>query len=169
MARTGRPRKPRSLKVVPGNFPQKGKDEKKNDTGKRVLTLETPEKPKHLNEAEGAIWDRLVTALAKIGTLQKVDEGTLSAYCKVYARYQEADQEIRNEGMFYWTDGRQGRHRKVNPAVGVMERCEQRLKQLATEFGMTPSSRKAMGYDPTQLFLPFDHKPENDDPTKGLL
>lgn len=179
MARTGRPRKKADLKVVKGNF-AKGisqtaavrADEKR---GALVLSADAPPRPDHLDKMEAQIWDKLVTHLEKIGTLQRCDEGQLAAYCGTYARYirnkktLEAFRE-KNEGSdFFTTDGRHGEMIRVHPAIGVIERCEKALKSMATEFGMTPSSRKAMGYDPKQLFLPFSDDRQKDDPTEGII
>lgn len=166
MARTGRPRKNPALRVVKGNFGPKEIARK----GKReALPSDAPLCPDHLDALEASIWDRLIEHLGRIGTLQRCDEGQLAAYCKVYARYQRADARRADDGDFYETEGRQGRVIRTHPAIGVMERCERILRSLSSEFGMSPASRKAMGYDPKQLALPFDERPGHDDPTRAYL
>lgn len=169
MARKGRPRKKPELKVVKGSFPGiKAAPDK--DKGALSLPPDAPEKPKDLTGVSALVWDDIVPKLAVLGVLQKVDRGQILAYCKASARIAEAEAEIEENGMFYWTDGRQGQHRKLNPAVGVIERAEKTIAQLAERFGMTPTSRKQMGYDPAQYSLPLEEKASNPyDPTSGLF
>jgi P27 family predicted phage terminase small subunit len=175
MARTGRPRKSPELKVVKGNFQGKklAPPESEKSKGKKTLSPDAPERPIHLDDIEGKIWDQLIPHLSLIGTLQKCDLGSLESYCTSYASLirnkQSLTQHRKKYGSDYFeTDGKHGRMIRVHPAVGVIDRAQRLIKMLAVEFGMTPSSRKAMGYDPAQLFLPFNEK-SDDDPTKGLL
>jgi len=170
MAKRGRPRKQPELKVVKGNFAA-AKAAPDKDKGALSLPPDAPEKPAELKGHAAVVWDDIVPKLAVLGVLQKVDRGQILAYCKASARIAEAEAEIDENGMFYWTAGRQGQHRKLNPAVGVIERAEKTIAQLAEKFGMTPTSRKQMGYDPAQLSLPLEEsKTANPhDPTSGLF
>lgn len=172
MAKLGRPRKPQALKVVAPNFRGKTQPEKK--PGKAILSQDAPDKPAHLDELEGKIWDQLIPHLIRIGTLQRCDVGSLETYCTQYAslvRNKAALKKHREKhgDDFYSTDGRHGEVVRVHPAVGIIERAGKQIKSLATEFGMTPASRKNMGYDPGQLFLPFSDEESPHDPTAGLV
>jgi P27 family predicted phage terminase small subunit len=175
MAKTGRPRKPAALKVVKGNFKPAQKPSADEKPGKLILALDAPLKPAHLDEDETAIWDQLIPHLSKIGTLQKCDAGSLETYCTQYAsliRNKKALAEHRKAhgSDFYSTDGRHGEVVRTHPAVGIIERAGKQVKSLATEFGMTPASRKGMGYDPNQLFLPLENDDKTPtDPTAGLI
>lgn len=176
MAKRGRPRKRPELKVVKGIFDPKknigGKEEKK---GKPVLIPEKPNRPPHLDKLEAGIWDELVVHLNKIGSLQKCDEGTLVAYCSVYARLIRSRQELekhrkKEKSDFYKTESTHGMFLRAHPAISIIEKCEKTIRSLAVEFGMTPAGRKGLGYDPSQPLLPFD-EPKNTnpkDPTSGL-
>lgn len=162
MSKTGRPPKNPALRA--------SKASSTEQAGKKILLPDAPEKPRGLKGIASEVWDQLIPHLSRIGTLQRCDSLQLELYCKAYARYREAELEIENSGMFYTTEGRQGSHRKLNPAVGVQERASKEMKSLAEQFGMTTASRKNMGYDPSQLFLPFEQKSESvKDPTAALL
>lgn len=170
MARTGRGEKPPEAKATRGNNP--GTTPEKS--GKLALPPDAPAKPTHLDQIEGKIWDNLVQQLGKLGRLQRFDEGTLAAYCSTYARLirNKATLEAHREKYqsdFYTTDGKHGEIIRMHPAVGVIERCEKILRQLAVEFGMTPSARKAMGYDIGQLQLPLGDEQSTDDPSRRLV
>jgi len=175
MARTGRPRKPKELKVVQGKFGKSDQDGKKK--GQASLAPDAPDKPDSLDDIESQIWDNLIAVLNNIGTLQKCDAGSLESYCTVYAsmiRHKNALVKFRkeNDGCdFYTTEGKHGLVYKIHPAVGAIERATKIIKALAEEFGMTPASRKGMGYDPKQLMLPglTGQKETQFDPTKGMI
>lgn len=180
MAKRGRPRKPRDLKVIDGNFrkPKPGeKPEDKAKKGQASLPADAPPKPDSLDEAEGKIWDELIPHLNKIGTLQRCDAGSLEAYCTAVATLRRnkkilSDYRAKNQGSdFYTNNSQHGEVIRMHPAVGVIERTTKTIKMLADEFGMTPASRKGMGYDPRQLFLPGlgGGKAEENDPTAALL
>lgn len=157
MAKRGRPPKKKNgdLKVINGNF-KTGKGVKKSklpaDRGKHKLPSDAPDKPAWLGDIESEIWDRTIKELHKVGTLQKVDAGSLECYCDAYARKIRAKQQIQDDGgsEYYETEGRQGRMRRVHPAVQVIQESEKKIKSFATEFGMSPAARKNLGYDPRQ-------------------
>jgi len=168
MARTGRGEKSPAAKAGRGN-------QVLEKIGKQTLPPDAPAKPAHLDATEGKIWDTLVQQMGKLGRLQRFDEGTLSAYCSTYARMIRSKETLtihrdRFKSDFYTTDGKHGEVIRMHPAIGVIERCEKILRQLAVEFGMTPSARKAMGYDVGQLQLPLgDRQETSDDPTRDLI
>lgn len=178
MAKRGRPRKDPKLNVVSGSFKSKTKqDNPDKKKGKLTLPASAPDRPDHLNESECKIWDALVSHLHQIGSLQKCDEGSLSAYCTTYdtlirAKKSLAKHREKHGDDFFTTDGRHGEMIRVHPALKVIESSTKIIKTLAQEFGMTPAGRKGLGYNPAQPMLPGlddTSSGSKEDPFKGIL
>lgn len=178
MAKRGRPRKDPKLNVVSGSFKSKQKqDNPDKNKGKLTLPASAPDRPDHLNESEVNIWNALVSHLHSIGSLQKCDEGSLSAYCTAYDTLIRAKETLakhrKDHGSdFFQTDGRHGEMIRAHPALKVIEANTKILKTLAQEFGMTPAGRKGLGYNPAQPLLPgFEDTPggKTKDPFAGLV
>jgi len=143
---SGRRPKPTALKKLQGN---PGKRKLNNAEPKPELGI--PEMPKDLPKAAAAEWRRIVPELAVLGVLTKVDRAALAAYCHAYARWFQAEREVRRHGIvveepvIITVDGEAvetGYVRyKKNPAVTVSEAAMKIMKGFLVEFGMTPSSR----------------------------
>ncbi len=84
----GRKPKPTRLRVIQGNVGRRplpaGEPQPKSDI---------PECPKHLNSKAKAEWRRLVKELAPLKLLTGLDRPTLAAYCVIYGRWQEVEEQ----------------------------------------------------------------------------
>lgn len=83
-------------------------------------------------------WARIVPELNSAGLLTKIDGCALASYCEFFARWAEASAKIRKTGMLV-KDGKG--NPMINPYVRIGNDAFDRMRQLLTEFGMTPSSR----------------------------
>jgi P27 family predicted phage terminase small subunit len=149
----GRKPQPTALKILRGN------------PGHRPLNRDEPAPPAAHNLApptwlEGpavAEWRRLAPTLHRLGLLTEIDGDALATYCQTWARWQEAEGQIRKFGMVI-----KGKHGfpVISPYVAVANRAMAQMKSLLVEFGMTPSARTRVKTDasakPDDPFVKFD-------------
>lgn len=131
----GRPPKPTALKKLGGN------------PGKRVLNKNEPTPkgkrpscPKHLDGEARREWNRMAKQLFDLGLLTEVDRAALAAYCQAWARWVQAEEEMRAPDFKMITTTDSG-YPVVSPWMGIATMAMKQMKTFLTEFGMTPSSR----------------------------
>jgi len=152
MARTGRPRKPTALKKAQGTF---RKDRALPD--EMAPALGVPTCPAYLDSIARKEWARVTTELAALGMLTLIDGAMLEAYCANYSaavRYQKrADKRLMVRSRF----GKM----EPNPAAAEARKHWALVKAIATEFGLSPSSR-------SKVSAPLPKKSDGD-PVKDFL
>src|SRR4051812_31093346 len=96
----GRKPKPTALKRAEGN------------PGKRRLPaneptpeIAAPDCPAHLTAGARAEWDRLAPELEANGLLTRVDRAALAGYCVLYARWAEAEEQLKERFVTVKRDG----------------------------------------------------------------
>jgi len=122
--------------------------------------------PAGLSEEAKAEWHSIVPELRTLGVLTTIDGKALAAYCHAFARWMEAEFEIRRVGIIVqepiWgvNNVLLGVKYKKNPAVTISESAMKLMKSFLVEFGMTPSSRSRVRIekpgaeaDPLDAFL----------------
>lgn len=139
----GRKPKPLELRVLHGGAYSKAFAEQPQP--RRVL----PRCPEHLTGEAAACWKRLARDLYDAGLLSALDRDALAAYCMAYARYKKAEEILAKSGEVIKTADKRDAEGNViggsnwiqNPWLAVANRALEQMRQLAAEFGMTPSSR----------------------------
>jgi len=111
--------------------------------------------------------------------LRVIDRAVFACYCAAVAEFQWATEEVRR-------GGRIGRVKNgaeyVLPAASIAANASKRIRDLASEFGMSPASRARVTFpgngetaDPDELFLgprpiqpppPAPRRPKGNDRTK---
>jgi P27 family predicted phage terminase small subunit len=148
----GRKPKPTAIKLLSGN------------PGKRPLpkndlkpAREVPRPPSILQGLARKEWRRIAPLLYDAGLLTQIDVPALAAYCQVYGRWCEAEEEIRRSGTVIKSTKGQP---MVSPFLKVANVAWQQLTRMLIEFGMSPSSRSrvtvaemAKEDDPFELWL----------------
>lgn len=150
----------------------------RGNPGKRPLNKNEPAAPardpvmpKGLSAAAAREWKAILPELRQLGVLSTIDGKALAAYCHAYARWMEAEREVKRLGIvveepimhFDRETGESeldGYRYKKNPAVTISETAMKIMKSFLVEFGMTPSSRSrvhiekpAAEADPLEQFL----------------
>lgn len=133
MAKRGRKPTPTAIKELEGN------------PGKRPLneneprpTKKAPACPKWLEPEAKKEWRRLAKQMETIGILTEVDMAAFASYCQAYARWKEAEEFLTQHGTIvktpsgYW---------QMVPQVSIAQTYNKIMTKIATEFGLTPSSR----------------------------
>lgn len=144
------PRKPTILKIVAGN------------PGGRPLNAREPmpergipSVPDHLSDDAKVEWDRVATALDRMGVLTQMDRAALAAYCQAYGDWVEAEGQLRKYGKVVKspvkTTVRRVKGEEVtetgggypiqSPFLAIRNRALETMHRFLIEFGMTPASR----------------------------
>jgi len=136
MSIRGRKPKPTAIKLLNGN------------PGKRPMNANEPKPkpsipkcPKWIEPEAKKEWRRIVKELEKLGLLTNLDAAMLIAYCQSYARWKEAEDFITQHGSILKT---QSGYIQQVPQVSIAQTYLKIMKDLCSEFGLTPSSRSRM-------------------------
>lgn len=114
--------------------------------GKRALPVtvedkfssERPEPPELLTGEALAEWERVMPQLSEAGILKKIDRVALAQYCLVYARWVEAETQVKSTGPFVRT---KTGYLVMHPSLKLIEKYLEQMKSYMADFGMTPASR----------------------------
>jgi P27 family predicted phage terminase small subunit len=144
----------------------------RGNPGKRALNPQepkpsgiAPEMPSDLPELAQIEWNAIVPLLLQLGVLSQIDGKALAAYCHAYARWMQAECEVRRYGivvkepvLLMGKPTGYERHKK-NPAVTISETAMKIMKSFLIEFGLTPASRSKLHIeqgkpiDPMEAYL----------------
>jgi P27 family predicted phage terminase small subunit len=115
-----------------------------------------PECPEHLSGLARGEWDRLCDRLFDAGTLTHEAMATMAGYCSMWEKHATTYALIEEHGEMLQDD--KGKFYK-SPAVGMHYDATRLMNSLASELGITPSSRGRV-----QAI-----KPKTDDPKKRFF
>jgi P27 family predicted phage terminase small subunit len=120
-----------------------------------------PEMPKLSREAAQE-WKRIVPELLRLKVLTVIDGMALAAYCQAYARWQQAERDVKRYGITVresvLKDGEPTGYVRLkrNPAIGVANDALKIMKSFLIEFGMTPAARTRIHVEIPSEQDPFD-------------
>jgi P27 family predicted phage terminase small subunit len=97
-----------------------------------------PTCPACLGDEARKEWQRLAKELAALGLLTGLDRGLLAAYCQAHALWVEAVSSIQRYGTMVKSPNG---YPMQSPYVAVANKQVDIMVRIASEFGMTPSSR----------------------------
>lgn len=100
-----------------------------------------PKCPSYLCEDGKRIWRRTTKQLDLMGLLYEADQDIIAAYANAVLNYERATKIVDDLGVLV-----EGRRDGLvsNPAVRVQRDSAQLIRQLASELGLTPSSRSRL-------------------------
>lgn len=130
---------PTEIKRLMGN-PGKRRLPKPGEEPEPTIVEELPPPPEWLGEYGVKEWERVGPVLAELRLLTDSDLLTFAAYCANVDLMIESMLDIQKNG----TTIRGARGDVRNPALASFAQAVTALRALATEFGMTPSSRARM-------------------------
>jgi P27 family predicted phage terminase small subunit len=113
------------------------------------VLIDLPLPPDYLNQIAGAEWRRIAPQLLRLRLLTNVDIAPLAAYCEAYARWVEAQRQLKIEaaadpehkGLLVRARSRDSVGFIVNPLIGVIREAAKEMMRHALEFGFTPAAR----------------------------
>ena len=115
-----------------------------------------PACPSCLGEEARKEWKRLARALGELGLFTRIDRGLLAAYCQAHALWLEAVSSIQRYGTMVKSPNG---YPMQSPYVAVANKQVDIMVRIASELGMTPSSRTRIRVgeptpaDPFEAFL----------------
>jgi P27 family predicted phage terminase small subunit len=129
----GRKPKPTELKILEGN------------PGRHPLNAAEPRPqcgppdcPSQLDGPAKTEWRRLAQELADLGILTRIDRAVLAAYCVAWSRWARAQRKLSKQGELLKSEG--GAEYQ-NPWLSIANRAMEQCVKIASELGMTPTSR----------------------------
>lgn len=116
------------------------------DVPRPELPAERPPPPAWLKGFAVEEWARVIDDLYATGVYANIDETMLAAYCVAYARWRQAELDLEvfaaadpaTHGLMVKTTNG---NLIQNPLLGAATTALKNMERLATEFGLTPSSR----------------------------
>ena len=152
MRKRGPPKKPTEIAKMQGN-PGKRPLPEGEPLPKKVM----PERPYCCGKYGNELWARLAPKLFDLGLLTEIDDVQFAIHCESYDQYRKCVNLITKHGAL--TEGSKGQSVK-NPAFELRNDCFNQLKQLAQQFGLTPSARAGLN---------VGSQGEGDDPLSQIL
>ena len=77
--------------------------------------------------------------LQRLGVLTEADQAALVIYCRMFARWQQAERELQAHGsVLAW---RKSKAAIVSPYVAIANQLASQCRALLNDFGLTPVSR----------------------------
>ena len=144
-------------KALPGNMHVlRGTHREDRHGGSVAVAIVNPDPPAGLPEVASAEWKRIAPILSKYRLLSDLDLTALEMYCRVYARWLDAEKKLewKESLVFRTTTGYETQSAYLN----IINQCLKQMQSLMAEFGMTPATRerlKSLANQPQQLGL-FD-------------
>ena len=130
----GRKPKPTSIRLLEGNPGRRPLNDREPDAPEGV-----PDCPDYLDDVAKAEWFRTAAVLSEMGLLSRADRTALAAYCVAYARWVEAEAQVKRYGTIVKSPEK-GFPMK-SPYLTVADQALETMRKLMVEFGLTPSSR----------------------------
>lgn len=109
--------------------------------------VEIPACPGHLQDEAKKEWRRISAELLALGLISKIDRAALSAYCAAWAEMVSAERKIAElnasdpESMPGCVLTTSTGYQQLSAWVILRNKALDRMMRLASEFGMSPSSR----------------------------
>ena len=140
MAQRGRPRTPTNTLKLHNTF---RKD--RRNVGEPEPNIEIPERPKWLTGEGRREWERIAPLLARMKCLTEWDRSMLAAYCFEWGMYVMLCRKTKKlkDTVVYTTNGNEVQ----NPLLTARNRALKNWKELAIEFGLSPSARSRLDVD----------------------
>lgn len=136
----GRKPKPSNVHKLHGN---PGGRARKGNEPKPEIRI--PDPPDHLSDEARREWDRVAPDLEQLGILSEIDRTAFAAYCQVYGRWVKAEEQLARYGEIVKSPNG---YPVQSPYLGIANTALKFIRDFATEFGMTPSSRTRVSASP---------------------
>jgi P27 family predicted phage terminase small subunit len=119
----------------------RGNPGKRRIPKQRVTPKPGASRPHWLSPAAVKEWNRVAPELLRLGLLTTLDRAVLAAYCEAVADLQDATETLARKGS---TIEAGNGTTIAHPAVAMKQGATKRVKDLAAEFGFSPSARGGM-------------------------
>jgi len=129
----GRPKTPTAQLKIHGTF---RRDRRYDDEPMPEVGI--PERPKFLKGPARKEWDRITPILLEMRCITDADMAMIAAYCFEWGLYATLAKKVKYVDLIVTTiNGNE----ILNPLYNARNRALKNFKELASEFGLSPSSR----------------------------
>ena len=136
--------KPTNVKKLEGNPGQRrlNDEEPVPDSSDDLLNP-----PAWMDDFAKEEWRRLVPMLKRIGILTDADVGVMTAYCQAFSQFRQATETVNKDGLVY-KPNEGSNYLQQTPHLSIANKAAERMRKLAAELGITPSSRSRIRAKP---------------------
>jgi P27 family predicted phage terminase small subunit len=114
-----------------------------------------------LDQDESVIWNRVAPLLQANGLLSDLYIDTLVEYCRVVNQINEIHLWLKENGLTYKSETRNGTQYKAHPQVGQLNELRRILRSYVSDFGLSPAAKKMLE---SQIQLELPGLEEDDNP-----
>lgn len=130
------------LRLVGSRAPDR-RDKKAKAKTTRAISASSLRCPTWLAPMAKTYWKRAVNELRAAGTIANVDQEALATMCQMWAQFHLAQKAIKEHGIVYETVNAQGGVMiRQRPEVQIGNDTARLLRQLWSDFGLTPAARQ---------------------------
>jgi len=115
--------------------------------------VDIPDKPTFLKGEAAKEWNRITPLLAAQKCLTEWDRSLIAAYCFEWGVYVQLCKTVKIEDISLETILG---NRMANPLFNARNKALKNMKEIATEFGLTPSSRTRLSVSEAEKENPFE-------------
>jgi P27 family predicted phage terminase small subunit len=136
---------PTKLKILRGN------------PGRRSVDGEEPAPPcdgvvmpSHLGEVAASKWTELLPLLQAVRVMTRADIEALARYCDTYEWWLATRAKLKKEGDTYPILNDKGEIKYIaqRPEVSIANKLAMQLRQLESDFGLSPAARTSLKVEP---------------------
>ncbi len=108
-----------------------------------------PQCPSWLDTEAKACWQETVKELRHMGVITMADRKALTAYCRAWSRWREAEEFIQTHGSVHVIKSDDGKPKYLQqvPQVAIANRLLLIMNRYQQEFGLTPAARSRIQVD----------------------
>lgn len=145
MGKRGPRPQPTTLKIMRGN------------PGCRPLNKAEPQPPtdgvvmpSHLGEVAAGKWGELLPLLQAVKVMTRADIEALARYCDTYEWWLATRAKLKKEGDTYpiLNDKGEVKYIAQRPEVSIANKLAAQLRQLESDFGLSPAARTSLKVEP---------------------
>lgn len=106
--------------------------------------------PPHLGEVASDRWRELLPMLQAVKVMTKADVEALARYCDTYEWWLATRVKLKKEGDTYpiLNDKGEVKYIAQRPEVSIAHKLAQQLRQLESDFGLSPAARVSLKVEP---------------------
>ena len=132
----GRRPKPTKMKIIEGIT-----DKRRINQNEPQPKPKAPTMPEGMDKVAKAEWQSLGPILESLGVLTNIDGGAFEILCVSYGEWVKYSRQAQEKPLY---KSEKTGYIQISPFVTLADRALTKYIKLATEFGLTPSSRSGL-------------------------
>ena len=145
MGRRGPKPEPTKLRLLRGNPSKKPDSPSEPQPPTDGVSI-----PPHLGEVAARRWGELLPMLQATRVMTRADVEALARYCDTWEWWLAVRAKLKAEGDTYpiLNDGGEVKYIAQRPEVAIAHKLAQQLRQLESDFGLSPAARASLKVEP---------------------